>query len=198
MCVAVDTCVLIDFLRIGRMDLIGNHPSRFISTDEVAAEILYPEQSSLYKDALAANYLEETSIKTLHHDSAIGQWFLYLSTPLPEIRPLSEINFTFQHIVPLTKNPLGPGERSVIAVAHNCNYRLATDDTEAIRYAQAVFGNQLCILGTQENIPSTQKIMVELIQHGILSVGEADHILAEWQQYHRGARWEIGSFDELL
>ena len=194
MCVAVDTCVLVDFLRIDRMDLIDSHPSRFISTDEVAAEILYPEQRSLYKDALAVNYLCQTSLrdgveKNIHH---------YLLNLFRDLIPFAEINFTLQHIVPFVTDSLGSGERSVIAVAHNRNCRLATDDGEAIRYAQAVFGNQLCILGTQENIPSTQKIMVELIQHGILSVGEADHILAEWQQYHSGARWEIGSFDELL
>ena len=42
-----DTSVLINFLRIDRMDLIEAHPASFIATDHVAAEIAdaYPETS---------------------------------------------------------------------------------------------------------------------------------------------------------
>jgi hypothetical protein len=38
--VVADTSVLVNFLRIDRMDLIGHHPQRFLATDHVDAESL--------------------------------------------------------------------------------------------------------------------------------------------------------------
>ena len=191
MCIVVDTCVWINFLRIGRMDLISGHPSSFISTDEVTAEIrnsefLTSDQKNCYEAALSTNHIIETSVRGFIEEGM----FFYLLTPLPQIRPFSEIGTAFQHTSAHTKDPLAPADRSVIAVAHNRNYRLATDDTEAIDYARAVSGNQLGILGTQE-------IMVELIQCGMLSVEEADRIRVDWGDNHR-FKLKIGSFGELL
>lgn len=37
--IIADTSVLINFLRIDRMDLIGAHPSAFVATEHVAVEI---------------------------------------------------------------------------------------------------------------------------------------------------------------
>ena len=44
--IVADTSVLINFLKIDRMDLIGRFPQRFLATDHVAAEISdnYPDQ----------------------------------------------------------------------------------------------------------------------------------------------------------
>lgn len=44
--IVADTSVLINFLRIDRMDLIGLFPRRFLATDHVAQEIAesYPDQ----------------------------------------------------------------------------------------------------------------------------------------------------------
>ena len=52
--IVADTSVLINFLRIDRMDLIGAHPASFITTDNVAAEIvdIYPHQQARYAAAL--------------------------------------------------------------------------------------------------------------------------------------------------
>jgi predicted nucleic acid-binding protein len=46
MIVVADTPVLINFLRIDRMDLIDHHPERFLATHHVEAEITsdYPDQ----------------------------------------------------------------------------------------------------------------------------------------------------------
>lgn len=46
--VVADTSVLVNFLRIDRMDLIGAHPASFIVTDHVAIEIAdtYPDQQA--------------------------------------------------------------------------------------------------------------------------------------------------------
>lgn len=63
--VVADSSVLINFLRIDRMDLIGAHPSSFIVTDHIASEITNPEQIARYAAALAAGYLIEERIDDL-------------------------------------------------------------------------------------------------------------------------------------
>jgi predicted nucleic acid-binding protein len=62
--VVADTSVLINFLRIDRMDLIGHHPQRFLATDHVEAEITsdYPEQRARYQTAIASGLLDTCSV----------------------------------------------------------------------------------------------------------------------------------------
>jgi len=61
--IVADTSILLNFLRIDRMDLIGSHPDSFIATDHVAAEITNPEQQGRYTDALSAGHLAEQRIE---------------------------------------------------------------------------------------------------------------------------------------
>ena len=65
--IVADTSVLINFLRINRMDLIGAHPASFIATDHVAAEVAdtYPEQQARYAAALTAAHIGEQHIDNL-------------------------------------------------------------------------------------------------------------------------------------
>ena len=144
--VVADTSVLINFLRIDRMDLIAAHPGSFIATDHVAAEIAdtYPEQQARYAAALNAAQITEQRID----DPAELELFLRLAT----------------------KGRLGAGERAAIAVALNRGCALAIDDSRAIRRAlqEAALGeNALSILRTQD-------IVVELIRRGVVSVETAD------------------------
>jgi hypothetical protein len=62
--VVADTSVLINFLRIDRMDLIGRHPHRLLATDHVGAEISsgYPEQQERYQAAVASVLLDTCSV----------------------------------------------------------------------------------------------------------------------------------------
>jgi hypothetical protein len=62
--VVADTSVLINFLRINRMDLIGAHPASFIATDHVAAEITgtFPNQQARYAAALHAAQLTQVRV----------------------------------------------------------------------------------------------------------------------------------------
>ena len=48
--IVADTSVLINFLKVDRMDLIGAYPRQFLATDHVADEIAdaYPEQQARY------------------------------------------------------------------------------------------------------------------------------------------------------
>ena len=55
--VVADTSVLLNFLKIGRMDLIGSHPRRFLATDHVENEISDDAHRAAFLTAVA----EDTS-----------------------------------------------------------------------------------------------------------------------------------------
>lgn len=164
-----DTSVLINFLRIDRMDLIGAHPTSFIATNHVAIEIAdtYPDQQARYVAALAAGQIDQHSID----DAVELEIFLRLAK----------------------RGRLGAGERSAIAVALNRGCALAIDDSRAIHRALEEAGiadNALKILRTQD-------IVVELIRGGIVSIEAADAIHADWVANHR-FRLKISSFRDIL
>jgi predicted nucleic acid-binding protein len=167
--VVADTSVIINFLRIDRMDLIGAHPSPFIVTDHVADEIAdsYPEQQARFHAALGVGHITQHRID----DPTEVEIFLRLST----------------------RGRLGAGERSAIAVALNRGCALAIDDSRAIRRAieeAGIAGNPLTVLRTQD-------VMVQLIRAGIISVDTADVILLDWATNHR-FRLKVSSFAEIL
>ncbi len=57
--VVADTSVLINFLKIDRMDLVGRYPGRLLATDHVESELAedYPEQKARYAAAMTAGVL---------------------------------------------------------------------------------------------------------------------------------------------
>lgn|SRR5215813_13480842 len=167
--IVADTSVLINFLRIDRMDLIGEHPASFIATDHVAAEIAdtYPDQQARYNEALKAGLLDEQRVD----DTVELELFLQMAE----------------------RGRLGAGERSAIAVALNRKCALAIDDSRAIKRAIEEAG----ITGSSLSIVRTQDIVVELIKQSILSVEAADVIHAEWATNHR-FKLKIMSFGDLL
>lgn len=153
--IVADTSVLINFLRIDRMDLIGAHPDAFLVTDHVATEIIDPIQQSRYATALAAGSLVEQRVD----DPVEVAIFLRLAQ----------------------RGRLGAGERSAIAVALNRGYRLAIQDNRAIRRAIQEAG----MSGNAIPIVRTQDIVVELIRCRALTVENADAMLADWARNHR-------------
>ena len=62
--VVADTSVLINFLRIDRMDLIGHHPQRFLATDHVEDELTsdYPDQRMRYQAAVVSGQLDTVQL----------------------------------------------------------------------------------------------------------------------------------------
>jgi predicted nucleic acid-binding protein len=167
--VVADTSVLINFLRIDRMDLIGSHPASFIVTDHVAAEIAdtYPDQQTQYEVALTVGQVTQHRID----DPAELDIFLRMAE----------------------KGRLGAGERSAIAVALNRGCALAIDDSRAIHRALEEAG----IAGNALTIVRTQDIIVELIRNGVVSVEAADAIHVDWAtNYH--FKLKIASFHDLL
>jgi predicted nucleic acid-binding protein len=167
--VVADTSVLINFLRIDRMDLIGRYPGRLLATDHVESELAddYPAQKARYLAAVAAGLLDTCSVT----DPAEVALFLRLERGVR----------------------LGAGECSAIAVALTRGYAIAIDDSRAIKVAlreAELSGLKLAVLRTQE-------IMVALIRASALMVDEADEIKADWEQQHR-FRLQVRSFRDLL
>lgn len=167
--VVADTSVLINFLRIDRMDLIGASPRRFLATDHVGAEISdsYPEQRSRYEAALAARELDVCTVT----DPAEVALFVKLD---PGRR-------------------LGAGECSAIAVAINRRLALAIDDNRAVRRALQEAG----LADHALEILRTQDVMLALIHAGAIDVAGADRIKDAWAAHHR-FKIKATSFADLL
>lgn len=124
--VVADTSVLINFLRIDRMDLIVLYPRRFLVTDHVESEIAeaYPDQQARYVAAIAAGQMDVCSVT----DPDEVELFLRL-------RP---------------GNRLGAGECSAIAVAMKRQHGLAIDDNKAVKTAIREVGMAVEIIGTAD------------------------------------------------
>ena len=140
--------VLMNFLRIDRMDLVGWHPSGFITTDHVGAHIAqrHADQHVRYAAAIAAGHISQVRVD----------------------RP-AEVDL-FGRLV--TARRLGVGECSAVALALNRGYGLATDEPLAVNRALRNAGlssNALYVLGT-EDIVSTS------VQLGVLAVPAANAI----------------------
>lgn len=157
--VIADASVLINFLRVDRMDLIGDHPGFFIATDKVANEISYPDQKSRYEAALSSGYLVQQRVD----DPVEVEQFLHLDLKYGQY--------------------LGAGELSAIAVALNRDCSLAIDDNRAVRDALGELG----FSDRLGRIVRTQDIIVELIRRNILPLEEAESIRVDWESNHRFA-----------
>lgn len=167
--VVADTSVLINFLKVDRMDLIGAYPRCVLATDHVADEIVdaYPEQQIRYHVALAALQLKTCSV-----------------TDPDEIA-------LFARLRPGQR--LGTRECSAIAVALHRGFALAIDDNRAVNRALREAG----LSGRKLEILRTQDIMVALIHANVLNVAAADQIKDAWANQHR-FRIKGASFSDLL
>jgi len=100
--VVSDTNVLINFLRVGRFDLVTQHKDyHFVVTEHTRAEITHAVQRAELEAAIATRAIEETSL-----------------TDPSEIALFAVLNAF-----------LGRGESAAIAVAATRNWIVATDET---------------------------------------------------------------------
>lgn len=62
--IVADTSVLINLLKIDRMDLLGRYPRRVLVTDHVKAEITgdYPDQQARFMADLSTGLLDECRV----------------------------------------------------------------------------------------------------------------------------------------
>lgn len=124
--VLLDTSVLINYARIGRLDLLAQHPRySFCVTDHVRAEVLehFREQFEAVNTAVSEGNLTELTANT--------------ASELEEFGKLVSM-----------KN-LGIGECSAIVVAKHRSLVLAIDDVTA-RNTALKFDPTLTLLGTEE------------------------------------------------
>jgi len=122
--VILDTSVLINFLKIDRVDLLARHPSyEFLATEHVKDEITqhYPQQLARLDTARQNGDVQEIRVTDQNELNAFGQ---------------------------LASTGLGTGECSAIAVAANRNLPVAVDDKVAIKRAQR-FHSGIVILNTE-------------------------------------------------
>ena len=121
----LDTSVLINFLRVNRLDLLARHPCyKFYITDHVRAEITdhYPDQREKLDQAIASGNLQELRVTDHEEIQAFGQ----LSA----------------------SKRLGAGECSAISVAAIRRFVLAIDDKRAQKEAKA-FSPELVLIDTE-------------------------------------------------
>lgn len=122
-----DTSVLVNFLRIDRMELLGGLPCRFLVTDHAAGELtdFYPEQVERYHTALAEGHVESCTVTA---EAALD---------------------IFGQLTGTTR--LGVGESATIAHAIVTGSGVAIDDRRAINEAQRI-ADGLVILRTADLI----------------------------------------------
>lgn len=122
-----DASVLINFLRIDRLDLLEKCTHSFFITDHVQDEIsnYYPSQRTCLEDGLHRNILQKANVESSE-----------------EFTLFANLNKSRQ---------LGAGECAAIAVAIHRGYYLAIDDNQAIKKAQGLLSPH-CILRTQDLI----------------------------------------------
>ena len=129
MIVVTDASVLVNFLRIDRLDLIAGLPLHFTLTDHVADEVSdrYPDQRERLAFALDTGILSEIAVTSPEELSLFGS----LSAT----------------------GRLGAGECSAIAVAVHRSHILAIDDRRAITQARRT-DQTVRIVTTQDLIVS--------------------------------------------
>lgn len=109
--VVVDTSVLINFLHLGRLDVLDELPFRFLIPEEVRGEVdgdEYPEQERKLNQALEYEILE---LITVTEASITNQIARYTET-------------------------FGKGESACLALAEAKSCGIACDDTRAVRVAR--------------------------------------------------------------
>jgi predicted nucleic acid-binding protein len=140
-----DTSVLINFLKIDRMDLLGRHPSRFLATDHVESKIEDDDQRARYATAIVSGHIESCTV-----------------TDPDEIA-------LYMRLGPGRR--LGSGECSAIAVAIRRSHAIAIDDNKAVNRALSEAG----LSAVKLEIMRTPDVMVSLIRQSDVFSAFSNH-----------------------
>lgn len=164
----LDASLLINFLKVDRVDLIQAYPAKILITEHVRDEVTtaYPEQLARLDQAITASTVEVLIIN--------------------DISEIEEI-VTFRD--DKTQRQLGLGECSAIILASKRNCSIGIDDGPAIKVVKRQF--------PEIKIIRTQDVIVEAINCGAIDVIAADRIKDQWANHHR-FKLNIRSFSALL
>ena len=151
----LDASVLINFLRVDRIDLFQNYRARLCVTEHVVSEVtnVYPDQL-LRLDAAVQSGMVEVVVVT----------------------DPSELSL-IAHVRTTSANRLGIGECSAIAVAERRGFALGIDDKAARKFARTLSPTLLIL--------TTQDLVLSLIHCGVLTVAAADKLKDDWAKSHR-------------
>ena len=161
--IVLDTSVLLNFVKIGRIDLLGRLHTRVVILDQVLDEVRRPEQRKAVEDAVAAGTVDLQSVRNP-----------------TEVSLFAELQ---------TNGRLGAGECAVLAVALTRDWTAGLQDRRA-----QIEGRR-----RRKNLAfcQTEDLLLKLIRAGILTLEEADSLLAEWAaQHHFKSR--LASFRDLI
>lgn len=150
--IIADTNVLINFLRIDRLDLIARHSHQFVITEHVREEITehHPVQRQMLQKAIEDGIFEEKAVNALNELQLFGKL--------------------------MSEGRIGSGECSAIACAVCSGFKLAIDDKRAIIEAQKISA-ALEIIGTQELMVSmiSERLLEIEEADEIKNAWEAEH-----------------------
>lgn len=119
--VATDTCILLNLLRVNRLDLLALLPPYiFCAPPEVIAEVEYPDQRQAVEDAIQRKWLHITRLED--------------PTELETYTKANEL--------------LGSGESACLALAIRRNWVLATDDTKGAKWRKMISVPGIQVLNT--------------------------------------------------
>lgn len=122
--IVVDSSLLINFLRVGRVDLLGAYPADFMVPDEVTAEVTWPDQAQRLREAFDRGDLVRCTRDDKDEDDLYTLF-----------------------------RPMGAGECSAIAIALSRGCRVAMEDIRAIKAAQKrawELGKELEVVKTRD------------------------------------------------
>jgi predicted nucleic acid-binding protein len=164
----IETSVLVNFLKIGRTDLLAKHPThRFVVPDLVRSEVT-----------------RHYAVQVARLDAAIAAGELLPDNPAESTDPAELAAFAAMSTV-----KIGDGERAAIAAAATRGLPLAMDDHRAWKRSSS--------FSAAVPREDTVSLIVSLIKAGVLSVAEADTIKADWQANHKFTL-TFGSFAERI
>ena len=122
--IVLDTSILLNFIKIGRIELLGQVPSSIVLLDQVLDEVRLPAQRVAAESAVAVGTLDLQSV----------------SDPV-EVALFAELR---------ADGRLGPGECAVLAVALNRNWIAGLQDRRA--RVQAHRRNKGLVLSQTEDL----------------------------------------------
>jgi len=119
--VSTDTCILINLLRVHRLDLLGVlRPYVFCVPPEALHEITYPEQQTELKEALDRGWIQETRLEGV-----------------AELQVFVKAN-----------EQLGRGESACLALAEARGWILGTDDSKGAKWKNVISAPGIKVLNT--------------------------------------------------
>ena len=119
--VATDTCVVINLIRVSRLDILGALPPHvFHLPPEVIAEVEEPDQRKAVEEAIRQGWIREARLE----DPAELQTFARANAQL------------------------GKGESACIALAEKRGWALGTDDSKGAKWKKVISGPGIQVLNT--------------------------------------------------